>query len=142
MTEINFFDPLFIPESKLTYSIISARYRNSWIFVRHHKRTTWEIAGGHIEKEETSFEAAGRELMEETGALKFNLECIATYSVTLDGETGWGRLYIAEVFEIGPIPDVSEIAEIVLSNHLPENLTYPDIQAHLFTRTIEFLNIK
>ena len=142
MTEINFFDPLFIPESKLTYSIISARYRNSWIFVRHHKRTTWEIAGGHIEKEETSFEAAGRELMEETGALKFNLECIATYSVTLDGETGWGRLYIADVFEIGPIPDVSEIAEIVLSNHLPENLTYPDIQAHLFTRTIEFLNIK
>ena len=142
MTEINFFDPLFIPESKLTYSIISARYRNSWIFVRHHKRTTWEIAGGHIEKEETSFEAAGRELMEETGALKFNLECIATYSVTLDGETGWGRLYIAEVFEIGPIPDVSEIAEIVLSNHLPENLTYTDIQAHLFTRTIEFLNIK
>jgi 8-oxo-dGTP diphosphatase len=142
MTEINFFDPLFIPELKLTYSIISARYRNSWIFVRHHKRTTWEIAGGHIEKEETSFEAAGRELMEETGALKFNLECIATYSVTLDGETGWGRLYIAEVFEIGPIPDVSEIAEIVLSNHLPENLTYPDIQAHLFTRTIEFLNIK
>ena len=142
MTEINFFDPLFIPESKLTYSIISARYRNSWIFVRHHKRTTWEIAGGHIEKGETSFEAAGRELMEETGALKFNLECIATYSVTLDGETGWGRLYIAEVFEIGPIPDVSEIAEIVLSNHLPENLTHPDIQPHLFTRTIEFLNIK
>ena len=142
MTEINFFDPLFIPESKLTYSIISARYRNSWIFVRHHKRTTWEIAGGHIEKGETSFEAAGRELMEETGALKFNLECIATYSVTISGETGWGRLYTAEVFEIGPIPDVSEIAEIVLSNHLPENLTYPDIQAHLFTRTIEFLNIK
>jgi 8-oxo-dGTP diphosphatase len=142
MTEINFFDPLFIPESKLTYSIISARYRNSWIFVRHHKRTTWEIAGGHIEKEETSFEAAGRELMEETGALKFNLECIATYSVTLDGETGWGRLYFADVFEIGPIPDISEIVEIVLSDHLPENLTYPDIQAHLFTRTIEFLNIK
>jgi 8-oxo-dGTP diphosphatase len=142
MTEINFYDPLFIPESKLTYSIISARYRNSWIFVRHHKRTTWEIAGGHIEKEETSFEAAGRELMEETGALKFNLECIATYSVTLDGETGWGRLYIAEVLEIGPISDISEIAEIVLMDHLPENLTHPDIQPHLFTRTIEFLNIK
>ena len=142
MIEINFYNPLFIPESKLTYSIISARYRNSWIFVRHHKRTTWEIAGGHIEKEETSFEAAGRELMEETGALKFNLECIATYSVTLDGETGWGRLYIAEVLEIGPIPDISEIAEIVLMDHLPENLTHPDIQPHLFTRTIEFLNIK
>ena len=142
MTEVKFYDPLFAPGSKLTYSVISARYRNSWIFVRHHKRTTWEIAGGHIEKGETSFEAAERELMEETGALKFNLECIATYSVTLDGETGWGRLYIAEVLEIGPIPDISEIAEIVLMDHLPENLTHPDIQPHLFTRTIEFLNIK
>lgn len=142
MTEINFYNPLFIPESKLTYSIISARYRNSWIFVRHHKRTTWEIAGGHIEKGETSFEAAGRELMEETGALKFNLECIATYSVTLDGETGWGRLYIAEVLEIGPIPYISEIAEIVLSDHLPEKLTHPDIQPHLFRKTVEYLKIK
>ena len=142
MTEINFFDPLFIPESKLIYSVISARYRNSWIFVRHHKRTTWEIAGGHIEKGETSFEAAGRELMEETGALKFNLECIATYSVTISGETGWGRLYTAEVFEIGPIPDVSEIAEIVLSDHLPENLTHPDIQPHLFNKTVDFLELQ
>jgi 8-oxo-dGTP diphosphatase len=142
LTEINFYNPLFIPDSKLTYSVISARYRNSWIFVRHHKRTTWEIAGGHIEKGETSFEAARRELMEETGALKFNIECIETYSVTKDGETGWGRLYFANVFEIGPIPDISEIAEIVLSDHLPEKLTYPDIQTDLFTRAIEFLNIK
>jgi NUDIX domain. len=141
MTEVNFYDPLFVPGSKLTYSVISARYKNSWIFVRHHKRTTWEIAGGHIEKGETSFEAAGRELMEETGAVKFNLECIATYSVTIDGETGWGRLYIAEVFEIGPIPDISEIAEIVLSDHIPENLTHPDIQPELFNKTVKFLKL-
>jgi 8-oxo-dGTP diphosphatase len=142
MTNVNFYDPLFVPASKLTYSVISARYKNNWIFVRHHKRTTWEIAGGHIEKGETSFEAAGRELMEETGAVEFNLECIATYSVTMDGETGWGRLYIAEVFEIGPIPDISEIAEIVLSDHIPENLTHPDIQPHLFHKTVEYLKIK
>ncbi len=139
MTEVNFYDPLFVPDSKLTYSVISAKFDEKWIFVRHNKRTTWEIAGGHIEEGETSFEAAGRELMEETGAIKFNLVCIATYSVTIDGETGWGRLYIAKVFEIGPIPDISEIAEIVLSDHLPENLTHPDIQPHLFKRTVEYL---
>jgi 8-oxo-dGTP diphosphatase len=105
-------------------------------------RSTWEIAGGHIEKGETSYEAAGRELMEETGAIRFKLDCIATYSVTMNGETGWGRLYIAQVFEIGPIPDISEIAEIRLWDNLPENLTHPDIQPHLFNRTIDFLNIK
>ena len=139
MTEVNFYDPLFVPDSKLTYSVISAKFDEKWIFVRHNKRSTWEIAGGHIEEGESSFEAAGRELMEETGAIKFNLVCIATYSVTIDGETGWGRLYIAKVFQIGPIPDISEIAEIVLSDHLPENLTHPDIQPHLFKRTVEYL---
>jgi 8-oxo-dGTP diphosphatase len=142
MTEVNFYDPLFITDSKLIYSVISAKYKNKWIFVRHQKHTTWEISGGHIEEAETSFEAAERELMEETGALKFSLRCVATYSVTIDGETGWGRLYLAEVFEIGPIPDVSEIAEIIFSDHLPENLTYPDIQPHLFHKTVEYLEVK
>ncbi|MGC1391334.1 MAG: NUDIX domain-containing protein [Bacteroidales bacterium] len=139
MTEVNFYDPQFTPDSKLTYSVISAIYNNRWIFVRHQKRTTWEIAGGHIEEGETSFEAAGRELKEETGAIKFNLHCIATYSVKINGETGWGRLYIAEIFEIGPVSDISEIVEIVISDNLPGNLTYPDIQPHLFRKTIEYL---
>jgi len=141
MTEVNFYDPLFVPDSKLTYSVISAKFEGRWIFVRHQKRSTWEIAGGHIEKGETSFEAAGRELMEETGAVRFDLECISTYSVIKDGETGWGRLYLAEVFEIGPVPDISEIAEIIFLDHLPENLTHPDIQPHLFNRTIEYMKL-
>jgi len=140
MTEVIFYDPLFIPDTKLTYSVISARFDDNWIFVRHHKRSTWEIAGGHIEEGESSNDAAGRELMEETGAVNFNLECIATYSVKMNGETGWGRLYFASVFEIGPIPDISEIAEMKLSDHLPENLTHPDIQPHLFSKTVEYLN--
>jgi len=141
MTEVKFYAPSFEPDTKLTYSVISARFENRWIFVRHNQRTTFEIAGGHIEKGETSFEAAGRELMEETGALKFNLSCIATYSVKKDGETGWGRLYLAEVFEIGPIPDISEIAEVVFLEKIPDHPTHPDIQPHLFRKAIEFLAI-
>jgi 8-oxo-dGTP diphosphatase len=62
MTEVRFYDPLFEPNTLLTYSVISAKFKNRWIFVRHHKRTTFEIAGGHIEKGETAYEAAGREL--------------------------------------------------------------------------------
>jgi len=139
MTEVKFYNPLFEPDTKLTYSIISARHKDKWIFVRHNKRTTWEIAGGHIEEGETSFEAAGRELMEETGSEKFDLVCITTYSVTKDGETGWGRLYFADVMELGPIPDTSEIAEIVLLDKLPDNPTHPDIQPHLFRKTLDFI---
>jgi 8-oxo-dGTP diphosphatase len=141
MTEVKFYDPTFEPACKLTYSVISAKYECSWIFVRHQNRSTWEISGGHIEPGETSHDAAYRELMEETGAMRFNLECVATYSVTTDETTGYGRLYLAEVFEIGQIPDISEIAEVVMLDTLPENLTYPDIQPFLFKRVLEHLQV-
>lgn len=138
MTEVSFYDPLFVPDRELIYSVVSAKFGNRWIFVRHNKRSTWEIPGGHIEKGETSFEAAGRELMEETGAIRFELNCVATYSVNSDGEVRYGRLYLAEIFELGPISDISEIAEEMLSDRLPENLTYPAIQPHLFKRILEY----
>lgn len=141
MTQVKFHDPAFEPAAKLTYSVISAKYESRWIFVRHQNRSTWEIAGGHIETGETSYDAARRELMEETGALRFNLECIATYSVTQDEITGYGRLYLAEVYEMGQVPDISEIAEVILLDTLPENLTYPDIQPFLFKRVMEHLQV-
>ena len=141
MTKVKFYDPLFEPDTKLTYSVISAKFKDKWIFVRHNKRITWEIAGGHIEKGETSYEAAGRELMEETGALRFDLDCIATYSVKKNGETGWGRLYFANVFELGPKPDMSEIAEITLLDKIPDKPTHPDIQPHLFRKTLDFMDL-
>ncbi len=142
MTEVKFYDAVFEPGKELSYSVIPARFEKKWIFVRHHKRNTLEIAGGHIEKGENSHEAACRELMEETGSVLFDLKCIATYSVNKHGETGWGRLYFAEVTELGPIPDISEIAEIILLDHLPENLTHPDIQPHLFNRTLDYVKLE
>ena len=139
MTEVKFFDPSFSPEIDLTYSVIAAKYGDNWIYVRHHKRTTWEIPGGHIEKDETADEAARRELMEETGALDFTIECVSTYSVLKKGETGYGRLYLAEISTLGPVPDTSEIAEVKIMDSLPENLTHPDIQPHLYQRVLKHL---
>lgn len=141
MTQVNFYDISYNPSDVLTYSVIAARIRNKWIFVRHHLRDTFEIPGGHIEKGETSHEAACRELMEETGAIIFSMECIATYSVDKDGSTGWGRLYLAEVTEIGPIPDISEIAEVKFSEKFPEKNTHPDIQPHLFRKVLDYITL-
>jgi len=142
MTTVRFFDKSFVPEGKLTYSVISARFNGKWIFVRHQMRDTWEISGGHIETGETPDEAASREVMEETGALEFEIECISTYSVEQNGNTGYGRLFLAEVKRLGEIPDTSEIAEAVFMDSLPEKLTYPDIQPLLFRKTIEFIRGK
>src|SRR5512136_155019 len=139
MTEVDFFEPDFTPDIKLTYSVIAARYGNTWLYVRHHRRTTWEIPGGHIEKNESADDAARRELMEETGAVEFDIVCVATYSVLKNGEKGFGRLYLAIINKLGPVPDTSEIAELITSESLPENLTHPDIQPYLYQRILEHL---
>jgi len=138
MTKVDFYDVDFVPVDKLTYSVIAAKYKGEWLFVRHHDRTTWEIPGGHIEDGESPYDAAARELEEETGATEFNLECVATYSVEQEGRTGYGRLFFANVSRLGEIPDKSEIAEVKLMDHLPEDLTYLDIQPHLFVRVKDF----
>jgi 8-oxo-dGTP diphosphatase len=139
MTKVDFYDPSYTPEINLTYSVIAAKYSDGWLYVRHQKRDTWEIPGGHIEEDETADEAARRELMEETGALEFTIECVSTYSVFKNGETGYGRLYLAKVSRLGPVPDISEIAEVKMMDSLPETLTHPDIQPHLYRRILEFL---
>ena len=139
MTIVKFFDPDYLPDGKLTYSVIVARYGSRWMFVRHHDRATWEIAGGHIEENETPSYTARRELTEETGAREFDLVCVATYSVEKEGHTGYGRLFFAEIKTRGTLEDNSEIAETILLDNLPEELTYPDIQPHLFRKVIEFL---
>ena len=63
--------------------------------------------------------------MEETGAIDFKIECVSTYSVLKNGKTGFGRLYLAEISDSGPVPDTSEIAEVKMMDSLPENLTHP-----------------
>ena len=139
MIKVDFFGPEYDPGTSLTYSVITARYRGKWIFVKHVNRDTWEIPGGHIEDGETSYEAAERELFEETGAVDFDVHCVATYSVTQDGSTGWGRLYFAEVNILGPVNDSNEIDGITFNTSMPGSLTYPYIQSKLFDRVNRYI---
>ncbi len=74
---------------------------------------TWEIPGGHREAGEKIEDTAARELVEETGATSFLLQAISDYSVAFRDQESFGRLYLANVDSIGPLPD-SEIAEMRL----------------------------
>ena len=67
MTEVRFQERDYVPDTKFTYSVIAARHEGKWIYVRHHRRTTWEIPGGHIEAGETPRLSCLREVHEETG---------------------------------------------------------------------------
>lgn len=124
--------PSSVPDSDLSYVIIGARYREQWLFVRHRERQTWEMPAGHIEAREDPDRAAERELYEETGATQAELRPLADYEVSFEGKQAFGRLYLAEVKQLGTLPQ-HEIAERKLCRELPQQLTYPEVQHALFS---------
>ena len=131
-------EPTGIP---LTYVVIAARHNGEWLFVRHKERSTYEIPGGHIESGEDYISAAKRELYEETGAKEFTLDFVSIYTVASDEKTSGGYLFFADVKELSALPDY-EMAEIVLMDKLPMNLTYPKIQPFLYDKVQMWLNLQ
>jgi len=108
---------------------------NKWVFVKNRKRAAYEMPAGHVDNGESPEEAAGRELSEESGALKFIYSCINTYSVIDDSDNIlWGKLYFAEISELGSIVDVDEIEMIELSESIPDNTSFPGVQSVLFRK--------
>ncbi len=128
-----------IEEAALAYAVIAAKSENKWILVRHRQRLTWEIPGGRKEVDELIAETAARELREETGAKTFRLSPVCEYAVVMVGSSpSYGRLFYAEVDELGNLPE-SEIGQVVLMDDLPDDLTHPLIQPHLFDRVRTWL---
>ena len=124
--------PASVPDTDLSYVIIGARYGEKFIFVRHRERQSWEMPAGHIETHEDPDRAAERELYEETGATHAELRLMADYEVLHEGKRAFGRFYLAEVKQLGPLPQ-HEIAERKLCRELPRHLTYPEVQRTLFS---------
>lgn len=138
--KIEFYD-LITGEDKLIYVVIHSIHNDMGLFVRHKERETWEIPGGHIEREETPLEAARRELYEETGALSFDLFPICNYSVERNSLKTYGKLFFAKVYTLGPLGDY-EIAEIKTQKNLPKQMTYSEIQPLLYKRVLQFIEGK
>ena len=133
---VRFFDKHAIEISQVKYLVMVPCYRGKLVVVRHRDRTTWEMPGGHREPGEGCMEGARRELTEETGATRFDLQWLCAYSVTWNGKTEYGQLFRAGIEELGELPE-SEIAEIKLVDDLPGDLTYPMIQPAMLRKALE-----
>ena len=121
------------------YVVVFSRMNGQWLFSRHRKRDTWETQGGHIEPGETPLEAAKRELYEESGATRFTMVPAFDYWAGTDQESSVGAVFLAEIAELGPLPD-SEMAEVRAFDDLPANVTYPAITPMLFERVKTLVN--
>ncbi|MEA1887198.1 MAG: NUDIX domain-containing protein [Bacteroidota bacterium] len=132
MLEIQFHSSGYYPECGFRYVVIGARYKDKWVFIRHKHRNSYEIPAGHINSDEDTDMAAGRELQEETGAIKYKIECISTYTIIENNELRAGRLYYAEIESIGQEWDDSEIEKLLFSDVLPTVLSFPYVQTVLF----------
>ncbi len=132
MTSVRFYDE--IPDELLKFAVILAAHDGKLVFCKHRERNTWEIPGGHREAGENILSTAKRELYEETGALDFEIAPVCVYSVTapgnFDGKESFGMLYRADITRFEAELH-SEIEKIMITDRLPEQWTYPEIQPKL-----------
>lgn len=117
------------------YVVVLSFYEGEILLSRHKQRETWETQGGHIEPGETPLTAAKRELVEESGAVEFEIEPVCDYWAMdeADGSSANGVVFCADIRKLGPIPE-SEMAQVRAFKTLPANLTYPDISPVLFAK--------
>lgn len=130
MVHVNFYELGSIDDCLLLFAVIMAKHKGKWIYVKHKERSTWEIPGGHREEHEELKDTASRELIEETGSKEFKIHPVCIYSVEQNNIETFGQLFFAEVYQLEELPE-SEIGVVAFFDTIPENLTYPLIQAHL-----------
>ena len=134
MLDVKFYEN--VDDRLLKFAVIISKSNGKWVFCKHKERNTYEVPGGHKEKDEPILDTAKRELKEETGAIDFTIQPVCVYSVkgktrvneNIDDET-FGMLFFADIYSFEEIH--SEIEKIILMDDLVKNWTYPFIQPKL-----------
>lgn len=123
-----------VDDALLRFAVIVAKTEGKYVFCKHKLRDTLEVPGGHREPGEAILDTAKRELYEETGAIDFEIWPVCVYSViaedNFDGQESFGMLYFAEIRAFEHELH-SEIEKIVVTDEMPADWTYPEIQPKL-----------
>lgn len=121
MLEVKTFDLGYCDEKEYTRVVCVCRYKDKFLFSYNKKRDGWEIPGGHIEDNETWYDACKREMFEETGATKIEVTPICVYKINT-----FGLLCFCDIIELDKLPEGFEMSKIMFADDLPDNLTFPE----------------
>ena len=134
MIEVKFYED--VSDELLKFAVIISKTNGKWVFCKHKERETYEVPGGRREVGESILETAKRELVEETGAIDFDMKPICVYSVKgktrvneNENDESFGMLYFADIYSFGEIN--SEMEKILITDTLVKDWTYPLIQPKL-----------
>lgn len=137
MLEVKTFPLGYCKEEEYTRVVCVCKYEDKFLFAYNKKREGWEIPGGHIEEGESWIEAAKREMHEETGATKIEVTPVCVYKIST-----YGLLCYCQILELEELPKEYEMEKIMLSDHLPDNLTFPDAYKLYFKTVLDYLKKK
>ena len=127
------------PESLSHYdlAIIISTYQSQLLLSRHKKSVNWELQGGPIQEGETFLTAAKRILVEESGAVTYNLQPLCDFVID-DEKKLEGICFMANIYDLGQLGDC-EMKERKAFEELPEGrLMYPALTSLLIEKKREF----
>ncbi|UPK45566.1 NUDIX domain-containing protein [Paenibacillus pabuli] len=112
-------------EQEIQFVIMVTQFQEKHVIIHNLKRQGWEFPGGNREPGESVLAAAGRELYEETGALKFMLEPYGIYRMN----GSFGMVYYANITEFRALSleSNSEISAMKMVDTLPEGMNFDDM---------------